>query len=133
MKIRTVAGLIGGALLVLSSFAHAFLGWPALEAELKQAGVDLDLTRALGIGWIFGSVAMLTFGLIVLRLGLRSLRGKQTDSGAVLIVGVSYTAFGLGAFFWTHFNPHFIGFVVIGLIVAAAAFWPVRAQPRESE
>lgn len=133
MRIRTVMAFIGGTLLVLSSAAHAFLGWPAVSAELKQVSADHDLNMTVAIGWIFGSVAMLTYGLIVLRLALRLLRGKQTDSGAVLIVGVSYAAFGLGAFLWTSFDPHFIGFVVIGLIVAVAALWPVKAILSESD
>ena len=118
---------------MLSSAAHAFLGWPPLGASLRQAGVDGDLITALTIGWIFGSVAMLAFGLIVLRLGLQLWRGKEADSGAAQVIAACYVVFGLAAFFWTRFNPHFIGFVVIGIIVAIATVWPVRAQTHEAE
>lgn len=124
MKIRAGAGLAGGWLLVLSSAAHAFLGWPAIHAAIKQTNANEELTTDVTIGWLFGSVAMLAFGLIVLWFGLRLWRGQNVDSRPVMIIAVCYFGFGLAAFFWTRFNQHFIGFMVIGLLVSASAIGP---------
>lgn len=120
MKVRAVAGVTGGSLLVLSSAAHAFLGWPAVSAAIKETNATAELTTDLTIGWLFGSVAMLTFGLIVLSFGLRLWRGHDADRRPAMVIAVCYFCFGLAAFVWTHYNPHFIGFMVIGAIVAVA-------------
>jgi hypothetical protein len=103
--------MVGGTLLLLSSAAHAFLGWPPLRTSLEQAGVAANVVDALNIGWRFGSVAMLAFGLIVLALGIQLLRGREADRRPAQIVAASYFVFGLVAFVWTHFHLHFVGFM----------------------
>lgn len=127
MRIRAVAGLAGGSLLLLSSVAHAFLGWPAVSTAIKDTNATAELTTDIAIGWLFGSVAMLAFGLIVLLFGVRLWQGKTADRRPVIVIAVCYFGFGLGAFFWTHFHPHFIGFMVIGFIVATAAVGPGKS------
>ena len=46
-----MAGVVGGSLLILSSAAHAFLGWPAVRAALKDTNATEELTTDLTIGW----------------------------------------------------------------------------------
>ncbi|MFY9556647.1 MAG: hypothetical protein WAV20_09905 [Blastocatellia bacterium] len=41
MRVRAIAGLVGGALLVLSSAAHAFLGWPPQSALFSNKPVSM--------------------------------------------------------------------------------------------
>ena len=55
-----------GALLISSSFAHAFLGWPAIRQALVASNVDPGLVQGIGVGWLYGSAAMLTFGVLTL-------------------------------------------------------------------
>lgn len=130
MKIRAVAGIVGGLLLLLSSAAHAFLGWPAVSAAIKTTNATAELTTDLMVGWMFGSVAMLTFGLIVLLFGLRLWRGCEADRRPVMVIAACYFGFGLAAFAWTHYDPHFVGFMVIGAIVAVAASTPGKDQAK---
>ncbi len=121
MKVRAVLGFIASLLLIASAFAHAVLGWPPFQSTLEQAGVDADVTAALEVGWYFGSVAMLAFGAIVFLAALRAIRGQRAATGSLWIIGASYTVYGLVAYVARDFNPHFLLFVVTGLLVAAVA------------
>ena len=75
---------------------------------------------------------MLAFGLIVLVFGFRLLRGREADHRPSMVIAACYFCFGLAAFIWTHYNPHFIGFVVIGAIVAVAAMAPGKSKHNQS-
>jgi hypothetical protein len=121
MRIRAIAALVAGCLLVLSSMAHAFLGWPAVLAELNEINASAEFISGLRAGWLFGSTSMLAFGLIVLVYAVQLWRGKDAERKPSAIIAVCYLIFGIGAFFTTNFDPHFIGFIVIGLIVGFAS------------
>ena len=54
MKIKTIFGLIGCLLLVLSSGAHSILGWKAMSEQLAQTNAPADLVLGLEIDWKFG-------------------------------------------------------------------------------
>ena len=125
---RTWMLWIGGILLVACSGAHAFAGWPAQHQLLLQGGNDADLIHGLAIGWYFGSLAMLAFGVVVLRDARALGRDPAHVTGAAAIVGIAYAAFGLWALFYKGFNPHFIGFIVIGLLIAIPAL--LGREPR---
>ena len=70
---RTVAGLIAGVLLILSSAAHSLLGWKVQRAGLEAARAPADLI----LGWHFAGVAMLTFGVIAIVLAAAAGRGAR--------------------------------------------------------
>ena len=119
MTTRGVITWIAGILLVASSLAHAFLGWPPLRNALQQVNADADLIETVKVGWLFGSVAMFAFGLIVLSRAVQLSRGRQADRAPALVIGICYVAFGLVAFIGTGRNPHFLGFILIGVLVTA--------------
>ena len=98
MRGRGILGLISGLLLVLSSLAHAFLGFPPLRTQLTASAAAEDVVGALAIGWYFGSAAMATFGLIVLTSGANALKGKASGLAAVRWIALAYALFGLAAF-----------------------------------
>jgi F420-dependent oxidoreductase-like protein len=68
MRTRAGLGLLGGALLLASSLAHALLGWPQMRTGLRAGGADPELIAGLGVGWHFGSLSMAAFGAIVLAI-----------------------------------------------------------------
>jgi hypothetical protein len=109
--------ILGGVLLVLSAFAHAFAGWPPLRAALESHGCSGELIGALGAGWTFGSVSMLTFGALVLCDGIRLRRGALVSVAAAPAVGAAYVAFGATAWLLRDLNPHFLLFVLTGLLI----------------
>ena len=113
---KSILVLLAGALMVLSSAAHAFLGWPLLRDDLKSTGVAENLAGALAVGWYFGSVAMLAFGAITLRSGLLLRRGDRSGMTPVRIIAACYLVFGVVTFVSRNFNPHFLLFVITGLL-----------------
>lgn len=127
MKPRAVLGLVGGLLLLASSLAHAFLGWPQIRDALAAAGTEPQLVGALAVGWHFGSVAMAAFGVIVTAIAVARLRGRAPSILPAAVVAVTYLAFGTGALIARHGSPHFLAFLVLGLLVGALAFH--RAPP----
>jgi hypothetical protein len=119
-RLRTVLGLIAGVILVLSSAAHSFLGWKALRTGLVAAQAPPDLIRGLAIGWHFAGAAILAFGIIVINLFAKRLRGEAVSSSPAVIIAVLYLASGLWAMLITG-NPFFFIFIVPGLMLAVAA------------
>jgi hypothetical protein len=105
--------LVTGILLVFSGAAHALLGWPALRAELAQAQVPGDVSTAVAAGWLYGSGAMLTFGVLVLSIWWAGRRGRSDAARYVAPIALLYLVFGTAAFLSTR-DPHFIGFIVLG-------------------
>lgn len=122
MKGTAILGIAAGAVLVLSALAHAFLGWPALHPALAASGVDESLIGAIAVGWYFGSVAMAVFGLIVLVMAVKLLRGRTVDMAPVAVMALGYLGFGLAAFLARDLNPHFLLFIGTGLLLGAFAF-----------
>ena len=120
-KPRSVLGLIAGAILVLSSGAHTFLGWQALGAELARTNTPPDLVTGLEIGWKWGGVAMLAFGVVVIATFLKRYRGEAVSTFTPAIVSVAYVAFGAWALVYSNYDPFFFVFIVPGVLLALAA------------
>ena len=120
-RVRAVLGLIASLIVILSSATHSFLGWSWLRGQLAAARVPPDLTFGLKVGWQFGGVAMLAFGLILLALFVKRLRGESVSSLAAVVVAVAYLGFGVWAFFASGFDPFFFIFIVPGILLLAAS------------
>jgi hypothetical protein len=117
-----IFGFAIAALILASGCAHALLGWPAMAGSLIAQSVDGDLTGALAAGWYFGSASMLAFASIVAAQAVRRLRGAHVDVGALSSIAAAYVLFGTMAFVLRDFRPHFLLFIVTGMLVAAFAF-----------
>lgn len=122
MNSRVVVGILGAVLLIASSWAHAFLGWPHFREILTKANVDADSIGSLAVGWHFGSVSMLTIGLIVLMAAIRVQQGKYAATEGIKVVAIAYIAFGGAAFYFRNFEPSFLMFVATGLLIGWFAF-----------
>ena len=116
-RLFIVIPLIGGVVIFLSAFAHAFVGWPMLSVDLNAVNAGPDLVGGVQVGWIFGSFAMLAFGAIVITSTLRMLRGAAVSITPVVVIGFTYVVFGLWALVSKDYNPHFFVFIVPGLMV----------------
>ncbi len=116
-----------GAFLILSGAAHALLGWPELRADLSSANVSGELYQTVAIGWLYGSGAMLTLGAIVIVAGLAAPGGQVAAARVAALIGLLYLIFGTSALIYSSMNPHFIGFIVPGLLLAGAA-WILRKK-----
>lgn len=120
-KTARIIGFLVGGILLLSAIAHA-MAWPQLAAALAAAGAA-ELAGPLAIGWYFGSVAMAVFGLVVLTIA-----GRRADPAPVRWIAVGYLVFGLVAFFTRDLNPHFLLFVVTGLLLGLFALLAREAE-----
>lgn len=121
MKTRNVVGLIASVIIILSSFAHIFGGWPAISKQLAATNAPADLVLGLKIGWIFGGVAILTFGLICGAIFRHRMRGEGVPILMARMIGIVYVLFGLYALVTSGFDPFFAIFLVPGAMLVFAA------------
>lgn len=105
---------LGGGLLLVAGVAHAF-GFAQFDAGL--AGVDPATRAGLHAGWLWGSATFLALGAVVLGAARRWSRGVDPRpavlpaAGALLLFGgVGFVARGL--------DPHYLGFVALGTLLA---------------
>lgn len=127
-KTRPILGLVAGVMLILSAAAHSLLGGKEMGDQMKALSLPPDLVRGLLVGWHFGGVAMLAFGVIVLALFLRRLKGETVPSFPAWVIGGCYLAFGLFAFVISSFNPFYSVFIVPAILLLVAA--PATAVTR---
>jgi hypothetical protein len=120
MKWRAVTGLIAAAILIASSLAHSILGWRALGTQLTRGGAPSNLIDGIHIGWQFGGVAMLTFGIIAAAIFIQRLRGNLVSTLPTAVIGVVYALFGGWALFSSG-NPFFLIFLLPGSLLALAS------------
>lgn len=120
-KLRTMLGLVAGVMLLLSAAAHSLLGGKAMGDQIAPFKLPPDLVRGLLVGWHFGGVAMLVFGVIALVLFGRRLKGESTPSYPAWVIGFGYLAFGIVALVISGFNPFYSVFIVPALLLLAAA------------
>lgn len=118
---RSVLIRIAGGVFVLAAVAHAAGGWPAMEAALRTASAPEPLIGGLAAGWYFGSAAMAAFGILVFRAGARLAREDPSGLPTVRVIAATYVLFGIGAFLARGLNPHFLGFVAMGLLAGLPA------------
>jgi lipopolysaccharide export LptBFGC system permease protein LptF len=118
---RPILGLVAGGVMIVSSAAHGLFGWKAMQAALEETKAPADLILALGLGWRFGSAAMLAFGCIVVATFVQRLSGVAVSPMPGLVIGAAYVVFGVGALTASKFDPFFLVFVVPGVLVLAAA------------
>lgn len=128
MTLRRAVLTFAGVLLLAASMAH-FLGWHQFDAAL--ASIEPATDAALHVGWTWGSVCFATFGVIVLGAALRWRRGHDPRPAAAP-VAVALVLFGAGALYCRDFNPHFWGFVALGVLVGVPLLGPPGRQTRGS-
>jgi hypothetical protein len=114
-------GQAAGWVLVAAGLAHAFAGWPPLRATLEAGGVDSDVIGALGAGWLFGSAAMLAFGAALVAMAGDVRRGASGSTAPAWAIAAALAGFGVAAWVLRDFNPHFLGFMAMGALVAGFA------------
>lgn len=132
-RLRIVLGLLGGAIIAASSFLHALMGWPAMADQLARLQASPDLVRGLQVGWLFGSVAMLTFGLVAIAIFASRLRGRPVSLVPVVVIAVTYLAFGLWALVASGMNPFFLIFIVPALMLLLASWGRADSTTRAAE
>jgi hypothetical protein len=119
-RTRNALGLIAGGMLLLSSAAHSLFGWPAQAAELAKTTTPAEVATGLEIGWKWGGVAILTFGVMVVATFMKRWRGERVWMLPASLIAVGYLGFGAWALYKSNFDPFFFVFVVPGALLAIA-------------
>lgn len=128
-RFAPILGLVGGGMLLLSFVAHTVLGTRAMREALAATNAPADLVQGLLAGWVFGGVAMLVFGVLLVRLFLARRRDPAVSVTPALLIGAAYVAFGGWALAMSGFDPFFTVFLVPGLLLVAAALLCGHATP----
>ena len=115
-----------GVLIVLSELAHGLLGWPAIRQALIASNTETDLIEGVGIDWLFASASMLTFGILTLMVWRAGGRGNVSAARVMAPISALYILFGAAALARSGFEPHFLGFALIGLPAGVAAYAVTR-------
>ena len=121
MKTKSVLGLVAGAILLLSAFAHAILGWKAMSEQLAQTNAPPELVQGLHIGWVFGGPVMLVFGILSISTFFKRFRGEAASTFAPALISIAYLAFGTWAAVTTGGDPFFMIFIVPAVLLAIAS------------
>jgi hypothetical protein len=94
---RNVLGFVAGALILASAAAHAFVGWPAIHAEIAKTNAPAELVTGLAVAWQFSGAAMLAMGAIVLLQFSGARRQRDFSLRPAQVIAFVYLAFGIGA------------------------------------
>ena len=120
-KWRTALGILAGAFLLLSSFAHSVLGGRAMSEQMTAAGVPKDLSLGLQMGWYWGGVAMIVFGVTTIWTFGGIWRGQPRPLLPVRLIAAAYLAFGLVAFSTSGEGFFLAVFGIPGVLLLVAA------------
>jgi hypothetical protein len=113
--------LVGAAAILASAVVHGVINVPHLRADLIEMHTRPRVVGAVSLVLYFSVVAMGIFGALVLSAAVSAYRGKRPAAAPLWLVAAGYMTFGLAAFVWIDANVHFLGYAMMGLVVATGA------------
>jgi len=116
---RALLGL-AGLLMAFAAFVSSTVAVPHLRGDLLEIHVRPTLVSAILLALHFGTFAMAGFALLVLAAAAQR-QGAPALRVPLLVVALTYTAFGIFAFVWNG-SPHMLGYVLMGVLVGVACF-----------
>lgn len=129
LSFRTALLVAAALLMIFGAIGDALVVLPDLHGDLIEIGVRPTVLVGTVVRLYFGALAMFGFALIVSAAAIQSIRGVVPARLTLAIIGLIYTVFGFMAFSRSH-NPHHLGLLAIGVLLAAAIAIP---SPRIAE
>jgi hypothetical protein len=126
--VRTTLLFVATVFMGFSAFVNAIVSVPHLREDMEEINVRSTLLGAVMLGLRFGTVAMFALTFIVLAAAIRSLRATAIERIPLSIIAVAYFGFGVAAFITTR-SHHTLGYVLIGILIAAATAIPNPREP----
>jgi hypothetical protein len=128
LTIRTALLIASALLMIFGALGYSSTIVPDLHGDLVEIGVRPTVLGGTVLYLYFSAIAMFGFSLIVSAAAFQATRGVPPARLPLAIIAVIYMAFGIMAFWQSH-NPHHLGIVATGLLLAAALAIP-RSQDR---
>ena len=126
-SIRGTLLFVGGAAILASAVVQGVINVPHLREDMLEIGMRPTLLRAISLVLYFSVVAMFAFAALVLTGAMSLFQGKAPQLMPLWLIAGSYLIFGFVAFVRIDPNVHFLGYGVMGLLVAiGAALSPSR-------
>ena len=116
---RTALLVAAAFLMTVGAVGYAAVVVPDLHGDLVEIGVRPTVLGGSVLALYFSAIAMFGFALMVAAAAIQSLRGISPARIPLAIVAVIYIAYGVLTFSRGH-NPHHLGSLAMGLLVAAA-------------
>ena len=111
--------------MIFGAAGYTLVILPDLHGDLVEIGVRPTVLGGTVLHLYFSAMAMFGFAAIVLAAAMQSMRGIAPARLTLAIIAVIQTAFGIMAFSRSH-NPHHLGPVLMGVLLAAALVVPAR-------
>ena len=120
-KIASVVFLLDSLIIALGAFGHG-LQVRHLHAAIDQFPVEGDMHSMLYVVWYFVSGCMLTFGLALIWVWRRVLRGDARSLFVAGLIGALYTAIGAFGLLYRDGDPFMGFFVVLGVLLLGSGY-----------
>jgi hypothetical protein len=130
-KVSSRLVLVAGILLILSSLAHYFAGYPEINKMLADENAGPQTAETLKVIWIFSSITMFLSGLWCVFLHYDLKDDGRRVWWQCLAVGTGMLLFSIVAQFFGFPNYHLMLFGVIGLLILVPILVRGRASRRK--
>jgi hypothetical protein len=112
---------VGGIAILASAVVHGVSNVPHLREDMLEIGMRPTLLRAVSLVLYFSVVAMFAFAALVLSGAISLLRGKVPQPLPLWLIAGTYVIFGGVAFVKIAPSVHYLGYALMGLVVAIGA------------
>ena len=123
LSFRTALFIASALLMIFGAFGYSSTVVPDLHGDLVEIGVRPTVLGGTVLYLYFSAISMFGFALIVSAAAIQAIRGIAPARFPLAVIAVIYTAFGVLAFSRSH-NPHHLGPLVMGVLLAAALATP---------
>ena len=126
--LRSILLFVATLFMGFSAIVNATVSVPHLREDMEEINVRPTLRGAVMLGLHFGTAAMFALTFVVLAAAIKSLRSPIIVRCPLLIIALAYIGFGVAAFIASK-SHHTLGYVLIGILIAAATAIPNSREP----
>jgi hypothetical protein len=103
---------------------------PDLHGDLIEIGVRPTVLGGSVRALHFAAASMFIFALMVAQAAWQSMRGEPISRLPLALIAILHTVFGVMAF-GRSYNPHHLGGILMGVLIAAALAAPQRQRQQD--
>jgi hypothetical protein len=123
LSLRSALFIASALLMMFGAIAYSFILLPDLHGDLIEIGVRPTVLGGTVTHLYFAAFAMFGFALMVAAAAIQTIRGIEPSRFPLVVIAVIYVFFGVILFSRSH-NPHHLGTMAMGVLLAAALVVP---------